>query len=244
MDGAWTYSSDMPAGFEAAHMGARHVVATNWVAVGGVAQILAAIATVGLATITARMATRTREMASETKAQAHATKEEAKATRTLGDEAKFDRQLRWRPQLDLTVCWVDSNEFRFRVFNAGGGPAIACKVLARQPDDINRWGLWVAGDIAPNSSTDERGTEIRTSGSIYAAFEAPDAMADPKREPNVVVICADILGRRYRFPVVDVFDDEHKTNKREMWKPFPPEIYEGAAPDAPTWTGHPLLWSY
>lgn len=34
-------------------------------------------------------------------------RDEVSATETLAREAGTDRQLQWRPQLDLTLCWVD-----------------------------------------------------------------------------------------------------------------------------------------
>jgi hypothetical protein len=47
--------------------------------------------------------------------------------------------------------------------------------------------------------------EARKGFSVYSVFEAPDGMAEPRREPDVVLVCSDSLGRRYRFPIVDVF---------------------------------------
>ncbi len=41
---------------------------------------------------------------------------------------------------------------------------------------------------------------------------------------------------------MEVFD-YHATNPMGTWNPLPPDIYNGD-PDAPTWTGHPLPWSY
>jgi len=77
----------------------------------------------------------------------------------------------------------------------------------------------------------------------YAAFVAPSQMAAPEREPDVVLICADLLGRRFRFPIVDVFEADNSPRLRESWRAFPPDIYDGE-PDSTSWRGHPLLWSY
>ena len=84
---------------------------------------------------------------------------------------------------------------------------------------------------------------------VYSVFEAPGDMAEPKREPDVVLFCSDILGRRYRFPIIDVFPGTpspavNHSIPREQWEPFPPDIYEAGTKDAPTWTRELLLWSY
>ena len=130
----------------------------DWVTFGGIAQLVAAAATVTLAGVTAWMAKRTHDVAEETK-------REARATQSLADEAPTDRELVWRPQLDLTACGVqmESGKFFAKVFNAGGGPAIGCKVLVRLPDQINVWCLWAFGDIASRSESPHAFPPIRDS---------------------------------------------------------------------------------
>ncbi len=162
---------------------------------------------------------------------------EALATQALAKEARTDRQLQWRPQLGLMDCWasMDGNgRFHFSIANVVGGPAVGCKAMARVPWDVNSWSLWIVGDV--ESGPQAAYTQGARRGlSVYSAFAAPDAMAEPRREPDVVLICSDIPGRRYRFPIVDVFPREasNSSNPREMWKPFPPDIYEEGTPDAP-----------
>jgi len=109
------------------------------------AQLAVAGGTLALAAVTYLMAKRTHEVASETKI-------ESRATQDLASAARTDRELAWRPQLDLTECGFAKDTFTpIKVFNAGGGAAIGCKILARLSSDINKWCLLAAGDIAENS---------------------------------------------------------------------------------------------
>ncbi len=199
----------------------RIMAASDWVPLW--LQAAVAVGTLGLAAGTVYLATKAGN--------------EASATQALAKEARTDRQLQWRPQLGLMDCWasMDGNgRFHFSIANVVGGPAVGCKAMARVPWDVNSWSLWIVGDVESGAQAAYT-QDARRGLSVYSAFAAPDAMAEPRREPDVVLICSDILGRRYRFPIVDVFPREasNSSNPREMWKPFPPDIYEEGTPDAP-----------
>jgi hypothetical protein len=157
---------------------------TDWVAFGGVAQLIAAGATVLLAAFTARMARRTHDVATETK-------KESAATISLANEAKTDRELAWRPQLALRICDVIvrngvPGEFSFQIVNAGGAPGIGCMVLARLPQDISHWGMWAVGDIG-SGSTDLGISRARGDGTPCDLFAEPSSMEIPRRTADAVI---------------------------------------------------------
>jgi hypothetical protein len=88
-------------------------IATDWVALGGIAQIAAAVATFALAAITITLAMSMRDLSRETK--------------DLATEAELDRRLAWRPQLSVMFPSLgltqtgDPRVMKLRVLNAGGG---------------------------------------------------------------------------------------------------------------------------
>src|SRR5579862_5443243 len=94
---------------------------TDWVALGGIAQIAAAVGTLNLAVVTGRMVKRTHELGQKADRQIEAAQREAEATERLAIEARTDRRLLWRPQLELTAYRHDDNldTFSFSVGNSG-----------------------------------------------------------------------------------------------------------------------------
>ncbi len=166
-------------------------IAADWVALGGFAQIAAAVATVALAAITWRLATSTRDLSRDTK--------------DLATEAETDRRLAWRPQLSVMFPGLgltltgDPADMELRVLNAGGGPALNCKVIARWPGGVTHWADWAVGDLMPTSSTDVVKATFRPGDTPDGAFSHVGPPPDPA--PDVAVFCSDILNRRWRFLV-------------------------------------------
>jgi hypothetical protein len=178
------------------------MIGTNWTAVGGVAQLVAAVATMGLAVVTARMAMRTHEVAVEAKAQAGAAAREAKATENLAIEARTDRQLAWRPHLELVGydhhTDVEDNSFYFTVRNLGPGPALQVDCLAREIENVARWGIARIGDLRSGDSGAAHGQIWSKGGSLNTPFEGIPGES-PGGIVAVVLMCSDVLGRRFRF---------------------------------------------
>jgi hypothetical protein len=110
-----------------------------------IAQFAAAAATIGLAGVTTYMAIKIRQVA-------EATSSESGATVSLAQESKIDRELAWRPQLSLVDLHAEGEPgfqiSQVRVKDAGGGPAIKCKVAIHQPQI---WWLTPVGDLQVNS---------------------------------------------------------------------------------------------
>ena len=86
-------------------------------------------------------------------------------------------------------------QFHFEISNVGGGPAVNCKAIARLvPWNVNIWSLWGAGDIKSGAQPAANTSKAQQGLSVYSVFVAPGDMAEPKREPEVVLFCSDILG--------------------------------------------------
>lgn len=132
------------------------------------------------------------------------------ATTKLGTEAKEDRQLAYRPQLSLIDFARDPNTTdpnakgrdprQAWVKNAGGGPAIGCHVVARvdHGDKGVDWWFIVLGDIT--AGKDSKKTRPVDNGKNLSGVMSP-VVDKPSVTPELVMICSDVLGRRFRFPV-------------------------------------------
>lgn len=105
--------------------------------------------------------------------------------------------------------------------------------------------MWTAGDAAANAPAINSGSQarFRASGIPHGAFVVPTTMAEPSHQPDVVMICSDIPGPGYWFPVLGVFVDG-STRLIEEWKPYPPETHAGPFHAGPTWAVDKNLWSY
>ena len=97
----------------------------SWNVVAAIAQAAAAIAMIALAVGTIRLASRTRELAQNAKVQADSSLREAQATESLAEEARTDRQLVWRPQLQIrNLGPAIGSSWYMTASNTGPGPAI------------------------------------------------------------------------------------------------------------------------
>ena len=205
--------------------------ATDWVALGGFAQIAAAVATIALAAITWRLAMSTRDLSRDTK--------------DLATEAETDRRLAWRPQLsvmfpDLGLTQTGApGDMELRVLNAGGGPALNCKVIARWPGRVTHWTDWAVGDLVPSGSTDALKATFRQGDSPDGAFSNAGSPA-----PDVAIFCSDILNRRWRFLAKMIYgsDDNWSIGTTATWTIFSgEEAPPGGSPDQ-RWSQSPLLF--
>jgi hypothetical protein len=205
----------------------------DWVALGGIAQGLAALATVALALVTVSMANETREVAK-------AARDETAATISLAQEARNDRELAWRPQMSLVDIRLGdgvppSPLIEVRVKNAGGGPAIKCKVAIRQP---GRWWLIAVGDLQVNSEASGIGSPqsgARPDEVFTYVSQGAGGLSVPLT-PELVILCSDVLGRQLRFPVQNSFDGIG------AWNHLRPEVSAEEVPKAKWATEPALFW--
>lgn len=208
------------------------MLATNWTAVGGIAQLGAAAATVLLAVFTAVMARRTHIVANEAQSEVN--------------EMRIDRQFQWQPQMELQNLSVSANEipgspeftFRFSVRNNGAGPALQVSVAARATESsMSNWIVERLEDIRPG--------EVRTvQADSVAGGPLVQQFADPNKfKPHIVnstlrefvctaVFCTDVLGRQYRFLFTSTGDAIGTVHTNRL---FPAEIVEVDEKERPSW---------
>lgn len=135
---------------------------TNWVEVGGIAQLLAAAATIILAGVTAVMAIRTHQ--------------EASATRDLVKETQRDRQLLWQPQIEIVKYRhvASSNDYELVVRNSGAAPALQVTMVARESHSMN-WVNESHGDLRPGEATPSQAYPAGHGGPYSKPFEGEAA---------------------------------------------------------------------
>ena len=170
----------------------------------------------------------TRRAVVEARRASVAARDEGQATLAIATEAHRDRELAWRPVLTWEVTgvtaagsgtWAETVVIK----NVGNGPAIDCEYVSLDNDRfVYRRGFALrAGEVV----------ELSIEASEAPWEKEPQGLFDPAtgarrtgRRPNRmrVVMCSDILGRRWRF-----FED------------FPPESVAGAEPNPPPWATPP-----
>jgi hypothetical protein len=216
------------------------VFATNWLEVGGVAQLVAAAATVGLAGVTAAMAIRTHEVAKETKGLVGVSLREAQATEALAIEARTDRQLAWLPQLELVRYTHPPNSFGFEVRNTGPGPALRVVCMAREMENIGKWAIVHMGDFRPGELKEEDGRLWTGVGAVISPFEGIPGLTSAD-VVTIVLLCSDVLGRRFRFGYAK---GVHLPPDNITVKALPPNV-STISEDHPwhtDWADEPLVW--
>jgi hypothetical protein len=186
---------------------------------------LASFAVAGGTLVLARI---TRQAVSEARRASDSARSEAQAALSIATEAHGDRELVWRPVLtwELTeVTAAGSGKWTETVVvkNVGSGPAIACEYISR---DDNHWAYrrgfaLTAGEILQLSiEASEPPWEKVPQGLFNPESGARRTGYRPNR--TRVLICSDILGRRWRF-----FED------------FPPESVAGDKSNPPSWAVSP-----
>ena len=244
------------------------VLATNWTEWAAIGSLAAAVGTLALAGTTVWLASRTHDVATKTEGVAEKTEavadktgalaeqtaalvektaglvgaslREAQATEALALEAKTDRQLAWRPQLELLSYFHVDDVWDFEIRNSGPGPAFQVAVLAREIQNIGRWTLVRVGDLRPGDTRQHQG-KMRTSGfALTSPFEnIPGALQD--EIATWVLMCSDVLGRRHRFPRTE---SVNKTPGSMYLKLMSPEmsVLTDDHPDHTGWAAEPLIW--
>jgi hypothetical protein len=214
-------------------------MSTVWTAIGGIAALLVAGGTLTLAWYTHALAKQTHELASKTKDQVDASLREAKATEELAREARTDRLLAWQPQLEIRNFIRDGADWCMTVRNTGGGPALDVVVVVRNNSNVGEWALLRFGDLRPGEAFDKKGETWANGMAIISIFE--DFLEpDNRRAVSQVMMCSDILGRRFRFGIsvpINPFPGESS-------RVLAPEI---SIPDPSTgarlsWASEQLIW--
>ncbi len=148
---------------------------------------------------------------------------EAKATLDLAEEARKDRQLAWRPIVDVEVHqWLpDSHGDRLvvHVTNVGTGPALNCRCFVRRdalygegPRFFLKAGETKVGTLEPLSDVDLRRPVFEPEIPTVRMNQLP---------PVLVAVCSDALDRYWRF------------------RPGrPPESVSAGEPNPPGWVAH------
>ena len=210
------------------------VLTSGWGEVDGIAQIAVAIGTITLAGFTYGLARRTHELAAMSKDQVDASLREAKATEGLALEARTDRHLAWRPQLELRDL-RHTDQWSMRIGNSGAGPALDVIVAARDMTDVGEWCLIRCGDLRPGDHVERAELPWQHGNSLTSTFEGFSDLNE-RRVVTIVMMCTDVLGRRLRFGIAD---PKH---------PFPGEVSTVLPVEISTqdhrlaWATEPLIW--
>jgi hypothetical protein len=219
----------------------------NWLAVGGMAQLVAAGATLILAVFTYAMAKRTHELADKAQDQVEAAQlqvaaaqREAKATENLAIEARTDRQLAWRPHLELVEYLHEGDRFDFTVRNAGAGPAFRVECLAREIKDVSRWGIVSLPNLQPGESAMDTANVWIKGGGLISPFENFPGSFEYEFV-TVVLFCEDALGRRFRFGQMR---PEGLSISDPSWRSMPPDVstVTDEHPFHSDWADEPMVW--
>lgn len=194
-------------------------MATGWQEAGDIAQLVAAGATTILAGFTAWLAFTTRQLGRRAG-------DEASATKQLAYEAATDRELAWRPILQVTsregatsggTGWTEPAT----VHNIGLGPALDCACL------LGYQGVTVSSGSFALAAGGEHDVTLRSTGvnredadGVMTATPGGAWRGDGRRW---VVVCTDVLNRRWRFPQglpsqVSAMDDERNAYWTK-WRP-------------------------
>lgn len=216
---------------------------TDWVALGGIAQLAAAFGTLTLAVVTGRMVKRTHELGQKADRQIEAAQREAEATERLAiEEPRTDRQLLWRPQLDLAAYHHEDNAdtFSFTVGNSGAGPALQVVCLAREMGNVGRWCIIRMGDLRPGVVRSGSGLLWAAGGDLRSPYDQIPGASD---FVTVVLVCSDVLGRRFRFGYTKPLH-ERPEQMHEMPRPLPAEVSSvtQAHPVHAEWAREPMIW--
>lgn len=235
---------------------------SGWSEVDGIAAAAAAVGTLTLAVVTGWLAKRTHELAKKadlqiekateqvekSAEQVEATRLEAEATEALAAEQRTDRQLAWRPQIERLQFRIQRiqtgsgqtlDRLTAEIRNSGAGPALDVTVLARDMTTIGRWWLIRYGDLLPGEARMRNSDRWLHGGAQTDAFN-DFSDCDDRRVVTFVMLCKDVLDRRFRFGYA------------EPKNPFPGEPIKVMSAEDSTlspehphhtgWAALPLIW--
>jgi hypothetical protein len=219
-----------------------HTVATK---TEGVAEKTQAVAdrTGALAEQTKTLVQTTADLVEKTAGLVEASLREAKATEGLAQEAKTDRQLVWRPQLELVRFHgapPPGNGTSWRIRNTGAGPALQVVGLARRPENIGIWAIVEIGDLIQGELKEAGASWTEGGPSLTSPYEGVPGM-QTREVVVVVLLCTDVLGRRYRFAHArDVALPPENIRRRAL--PVEISLRTEEHPEHTDWAAEPLIW--
>jgi hypothetical protein len=163
--------------------------------------------------------------------------DEASASNVLVAETVKDRELQWEPW--PSVRWIGSKIgtggpiSEIELINAGGGPAIACRLVVKQ-DGNNGW-VSPARDIPAGSAVSVLASQVLNTSSSFplCTWEGDDGFAH-NAESVGAIFAKDVLGTRYRFLVVKDGSSQVIIEHRDRWR-------AGENP-VPTWSANKVIW--
>lgn len=188
-----------------AHLSTTPSCYTLYMTIETIADLAVAVGTAILAFTTWRATTASQIATRAAEQTARAAQAEADATMQLAQEARKDRELAWRPHLDIsmsqTAALPDCDSIDVAVTNVGNGPALDCRIWLYA---TNRW-AW--RDVKPLAAQQRlqllEPIRISHQGGPHPF---PEGMFDPPPDGRphhgpwvTVVTCTDVLGNRWRF---------------------------------------------
>jgi hypothetical protein len=205
---------------------------------GDVAQQTGEVATKTgeLAEKTSALVATTADLVEKTAGLVEASLREAKATEDLALEAKADRQLAYRPQLELTFYHHSGDDFIFKVRNAGPGPAFQVTCVAQEVENRGRWTLSRLNNLRPGDESTDQTVVWTKGGALYSPFEHVPGTSTVEIV-TVVILCSDVIERRFRFGQARAVAVEPT---EEGLRALPADISDG--PVHTGWADEPLIW--
>lgn len=140
-----------------------------------------------------------------TQTAAEASRDEAQATVALVDETKRDRELAWQPVISAELVGPSIHSAQAVNVRNVGAPAIGLRVFLWLDHNNTEWSRSIAFDLAPS--------EVRVLQVNDAWFDRMPSHAlpaydwfrydeGPKNYGIAVLFWRDLLGWRYRLPVI------------------------------------------
>ncbi len=213
------------------------MVGTNWLEVGGIAELIAAVATLSLAGVTALMAKRTHEVAEKTEGLVEVSVRHAEATEQLAEAARTDRELAWRPQLGIISTERRGDGFSCTIRNTGPGPASQVMCLRREMENIGNWWMIPFNNMVAGEDQTSGAGKWSDGGSLYSPFDVPGDFG-PQEAVTMVVLCSDVLGRRFRW----AYAESVAPDQRRIFRALPAEACHEDFQPLPAWAQEPLIW--
>jgi hypothetical protein len=163
--------------------------------------------------------------------------DEVAASNKLIAETVRDRELRWQPspgvQWTLSVVGSGGPVNAIELTNAGGGPALSCRLVVKQ-DGQEGW-LTSAVDIPAGSTLSVLADQVLdTAISVPLSTWVAEDGFNHNLESLGAIFTKDILGSRYRFLVVRDGSSKAIIEQRERWR-------VGEEPQ-PAWARSRVIW--
>ena len=201
----------------------------DWTELSALAGASVALATLVLAYFTFRMSKEAKRATEAANLAVDAAQNEASATLELAKGAAKDREMQWRPHLEVTAIETYSGPLRsikYRVCNLGSGPGYRCQLFTKFHGSFE----YLSGTSFTASCDNPSNVDVRVGHPSAAAGTFTTAVFDRNEgtrdkysgeSATWVVICEDSIGRIWRF-----------SDK------FEPQLWTPGSRDCPDWIGN------